>query len=201
MPKVKKKAARSKTKVAKSTMAKTPVAKKKVAKKKGRRPAPSPLTILAMEPVNKMHDAALKLVARTYKAAENASGKVVMAEKKLLEAKDKLAAALQTAAKKETAAAHRAVENGREAVRRARSLLAEARVFAVEAEKAVKSAVGTAETERKKEADKLLAIEKFVAKWEREYDRKAARRQGLLHVDVAVARGKRRSGPRQRRLQ
>jgi len=64
---IKKKAARVKAKVAKTKVA----AKSKVkAKARGRRPAPSPKSVAAASPVNKAHEAALKVVTRALKTAE-----------------------------------------------------------------------------------------------------------------------------------
>ncbi len=161
---VKKKAARVKAKVAKTTIK---------AKTRGRRPAPSPKSVASATPVNKAHEAALKVVTRTLKASEAVVAKVAAAEKKSAAAKSKVATATKAAAQKKSAATARAVVATKADAKTARSVLAGVRAKLVEAEKTVKDAVRTAEVVRKKDDAMAKAVAAFAAKWERDYDAKA----------------------------
>jgi len=125
----------------------------------------SPKKIAASKPVNKLHDAAIKVVARVVKAEEAVVDRVKAAEEKVEAAKDKLvAAAKKASAKNAPAAAKKAQDAARNAVKKASATLTEVRIKARSASLAVKEAVAHAELHRKKEEAKQKALASFAEK-------------------------------------
>jgi len=150
--------------VKKKTRAKAKKTVKKVSAKK----------IAASKPLNKLHDSAIKVVARVVKAEEAVVERVKAVEEKVEVAKDKLVAV----AKKANASpvAKRAHDAAKNAVKKASAVLTDVRIKARSASLAVKEAVAHAELHRKKEELKQKAIASFTDKWERAYDKTMASR-------------------------
>jgi len=148
--------------VKKKTQAKAKRTVKKVSAKK----------IATSKPMNKLHDAAIKAVARVVKAEEAVVERLKAAEVKVEAAKDKLVAAAKKA--NTSPAAKRTHDAAKNAGKKASAALTEVRIKARSASLAVKEAVAHAELHRNKEELKQKAIASFTDKWERAYDKTMA---------------------------
>lgn len=147
------------------------------AKTKARRaPARTPKRVASSKPMSKAHDATLKIVNRALAASEALGAKVVSAEEKVEASMAKVEKAMRAANRKKTALAKRAVVTARNAVAKAKTNLAATRAKAREIEQQLKDAVKGAETIRKKEEAKAKAVDAFIAKWERSYERKTTKK-------------------------
>lgn len=132
--------------------------------------------LAASKPLSKSHEKLLKLVARSIIRLEPLIDRVKTAEHKALEAKKRITDAMKGARAKETAATKQAVIKAKASAKKAHSALSTFRTKLQEEDKALKTAVGVAEAERKKGEAKHKAIAAFTIRWERDYDRRMAQK-------------------------
>jgi len=89
---------------------------------------------------------------------------------------------------KKTAAAKRAAVTAKNAAAKARATLAASKAKARDAEKTLKEHVNLAEIERKMEEAKAAAVARFLAKWESDFARKAAKKKRAVKKKRSVKR-------------